>query len=212
MRVHDTAHDAITSTGGSIAAGLRDAVLGSRTTGPGATPPVGAPVGSASAGSATGVPGVIQNAMANLQSNSQAQTLSQILNQVLHGIGNGNQPSPQQNALFQAQTEQINQNMNTQAQPGLIQQQISALQQKQANAAAAQGPLANQMAPIGTEAQTPQQNYDNQLQQNLYSNLSNAKNASANGWISQPYGDSASYANNVINQGRALWNANRVTY
>lgn len=189
---------------------LNDARLGSRSVGGATSAPLGAPVGSASVYQNSGIPGTIQAAIGNLNTNTQNQTLASILGQVLHGIGGGNSPSPAQDALFRAQTEQINQNMNTASGPTNVQAQIDALNQKQATAAAV-NPLANRSAPIGVRP-TAQNNLDWSLQQQLNGSLSNSINAQSNGWISQPYADPALSANAIRNQQSGVWDAGRVVY
>jgi hypothetical protein len=191
MRIHDAAHAAIDSTGGSTTAalrsqvmGLNDPTLGSRTTGLGAGPGTLNPVGSASLAQAGlgGVPSAVQNAITNLGSNIQTGTLASILNQVLHGIGGGsaNQPSPSQEALFRAQTAQINSQMATQALPGQIQQQINS------NTAAHNANMRNNVlgispAPFGSYEGSAQQANDRQFV-DLVGNQNFARQA-ASGWV-----------------------------
>jgi hypothetical protein len=180
MRVHDAAHAAIDSTGGSVShairtAGLRDAVLGSRTTAVPNVPP-GTPVGSASVYQSGDIPSAVQNAVNNLGNNVQNNSLATILQQILHGVGSTYTPSPQQNALYSAQTAQINQQMKTQAAPAEIQAKIDA--QNAAN------PVRYGYSPPALPGQYNPAS-DTALQ-NLYGQQAQAKQA-ARGWTPPNY-------------------------
>lgn len=189
MRIHDAAHAAIDSTGGSVAHTLRsnvlrDPTLGSRTTGLGANPGALNPVGSASVAQAGtgGIPSAVQNAITNLGSNVQTGTLASILNQVLHGLGGGfgggNRPSPSQEALFQAQTQQINQQIGMQQWPLDVQRKINTLNSQNTNPT---GVMSLALSAPGAYENSEQGQRDRQLQ-NLYGEQSFAKQA-ASGWV-----------------------------
>jgi hypothetical protein len=191
MRIHDAAHAAIDSTGGSTTAtlrnqvlGLHDPTLGSRTTSLGPAPTAGTPVGSASLAQAGtgGVPSVIQSAITNLGNNIQTGTLASILNQVLHGLNGGfsgnSAPSPSQEALMRAQTAQINSQMATQQRPIDIQNQINSLKTQNSNPT---GIMSLALNVPGSYENSPQYQRDQQLT-SLYGQQNFARQA-ASGWV-----------------------------
>src|SRR6185436_11806879 len=222
MRVHDAAHAAIDSTGGSMAHSIRSGVLrdpglgtrggsnsvvapapvfaqapvapnvnlgstlndpslGARVTGLGPLASGGKTlVGSGSLAQAGtgGIPAAIANASANLSANTQSSTLANILNQVLHGLGgggSGNGPSPAQEALFKAQTAQINSQMLNQQRPIDIQNQINALNAQNSNVFGVQS-LA--LRPPGSYESSEQAQRDRQLT-SLYGQQNFAKQAAS---------------------------------
>lgn len=155
---------------------LHDPTLGSRGS-TGLSPRSGAaPVGSASVYQNGSIPNTITAAIANLGANSQNNNLASILQQILHGVGGSYTPSPQQNALYTAQTAQINQNMQTQALPGQIQAKI--------DAESATNPVRYGFSPPALPGQyNPAA--DTALQ-NLYGQQAQAKQA-ARGWTAPNY-------------------------
>lgn len=187
MRVHDAAHAAIDSTGGShvaairnaVIGGLRDPSLGSRTTASPGTPPAGAPVGSASVYQNAGIPDTIRAAIGNLNTNTQNQALANMLGQVLHGLsGNNATPSPAQEALFKSQTDLNRQAFSANALPGQLQTKIDTFQQQnpqQTGVFSINPALPGQYNPAK----------DNQLQ-SLYSQQAQAKRA-VSGWVNPIY-------------------------
>jgi hypothetical protein len=205
MRVHDAAHAAIDSTGGSVSQMLRSQVLRDPTLASrgnaGVNPPPGNPVGSASVYQNGNIPSTVAAAISNFQTNQNNNSLASILQQVLHGVGGSYAPSPQQNALFQAQTEQTNAANATAARPGLLQQQIDARTQPQSSGVLSIAPsLPGQYNPAKDDAL-----------QSLYGQQAAAKQAQINGWTSMPgtYSDPAVRA---YQQQSALYNAGRITY
>ena len=213
QRVHDAAHSAIDSTGGSVSQMMRNVVaapraldlsvtqsaapgqavtvdpavtqaaiaaqvlndptLGSRGSASSTVKPVGT-VGSASTFQNNGVPSTIQAAVSNLGVNSQNNSLASILNQILHGVGGTYQPSPEQTALYQAQTKQINQQTATQGLPGQLQNQINALQ--------AQNPARMGVSSIIPALPGQYNPAADQALQNLFQQQNFAKQA-ASGWV-----------------------------
>jgi hypothetical protein len=185
MQVHDAAHAALDSTGGSTSAmlrnavlGLRDNALGSRVTGAAsAVPPAGAAVGSASTFQNAGIPETVSSAISNLNTNTQNATLANLLSQVLHGTS-GNAPSPAQEALFKSQADLNRQALAAHALPGQIQNKIDTFSQQNPQLTGVMS-----ISPALPGSYNPAK--DNEVQ-NLRQQLVQAKQA-ASGWNPQIY-------------------------